>query len=697
MTVQTTQIVSADALTKQSIVEALWTRVVDDATGASEPALQRYGGPKPEARFWLGKLHPEYEVAPPDDARADESDFAERFKPASQGFSFRVDRLPVELEVSASFVVWVLLHPTLDEQRRRVGVQDDDGTTGGNAARGSAKTKGKQLARVFAKVPVEDIRFKVRLDGKGYGKYGKADFRDALQRSLDQVKNKFETYRPAKSGGKNPTDQDTADATAWRLWEKNNSTDSVVPDWDVRVDAEVRGTDDGAAEVLLTIVNQTASPEEQPLHGARASHFPKWALDPKIYEVRLSCQPSVGTIPYDLEQVPDSYRYDRSVPVLGINSAAAQEGDRFDTGFAAIARTDRVYPRVHAPDGTVFDVSFAKLKNDPLPELDKLMSWFERWTDENWSDEALDCMAGQAGWIPETRGQAGEDAKAACEEVGWVKKGLDLLHADPEMLQAFKLMNETAELSSYGKGYSVWRPFQLAYVLGCLPGLKHKSSDAPVDILWFNTGGGKTEAYLGLNVVAMFYGRLTGRTGGTQTWARFPLRLLSLQQTQRMAESVVSAEVVRRKHKDVAKLKGGEPFSIGYYVGERNTPNVIELPDARFYEGWDPFDPATVETCRVLEVCPACKTGARPMLRFDKDSHTLEHLCPNPHCDFSSERLPVYVVDDDIYRRAPTVVVGTVDKLAAVSQNRNFRILLGGALSRCPKHGYSVQADNCSK
>ncbi len=696
MIARTRQDVSTDALTKQAIVEALWKRVADDATGTSEPALQRYGGPKPEARFWLGKLHPECEVAPPDDSRGDDNDFAERFKPASQGFSFRLVRLPVELEVSASFAVWVLLHPTLDEQRRRVGVEDDDATSGG-AVQAHTKGSGRQLARVFTKVPVEDIRFKVWLDGKGYGKYGNAEFRDALRRSLDRVKNTFETYRPAKPNGRNPTDDDMADAAAWGRWEKNNSADPVVPDWDVRVDAEVRGADDGAAEVLLTIVNQTAAPEEQPLHGVRATHFPKWALDPKIYEVRLSCRPSVATIPYDLEQVPNSYRYDRKVPVLGINTAAAEEGGRFDTGFVAVARTDRVYPRVQAPDGTAFDVSFARLKDDPLPELDKLVSWFERWTDENWSDGALDHMASEAGWVPETRHQAGEDAKAAREEVGWVKEGLDLLHSDTDMLQAFKLMNETAVLSSQGKGYSTWRPFQLAYVLGCLPGLKHKSPDAPVDILWFNTGGGKTEAYLGLNVVAMFYGRLTGRTGGTQTWARFPLRLLSLQQTQRMAESVIAAEVVRREHKGVAELRGGEPFGIGYYVGERNTPNVIELPGAKFYEGWDPFDPATVETCRVLEVCPACKTGARPKLQFDKDSHTLEHLCSNPRCDFSSERLPVYVIDDDIYRRAPTVVVGTVDKLAAVSQNRNFRILLGGALSSCPKHGYSVQANSCSK
>lgn len=698
MTVNIRPNVSADALTKQAIVEALWGRVVDDATGGSEPELQRHGL-KPNARFWLGVLHPEYEVAPPDDgSRSRDPDFAERFKPASQGFSFKVSRLPVDIEVSASFVVWALLHPTLDEQRRRVGVEDESDPQAGSAPgnSGTGAIRGKQLSRVFTKVAVEDVRFRVKLDHRGYSVHGLAEFQDALQYSLNRVRDRFETYRPARAGGRNPTDADMADEASWNVWERANCADPVLPAWDVRVDAEVRGTPGDPAEVLLTIVNQTRPHEQQPLHGARARHFPQWAFDPRIYEVRLSCNPSVETIPYDLEQIPDSYRYDREVQVLGINSAAGAEGDAFGTAFVAVARTDRVYPRDKTPDGTPLDVTFSTLKTDPLPALDNLISWFGQWTDNHWSNNALDRMASERGWLPETREQAGYDADTARREVAWVMAGVDLLRADPDMLLAFKLMNETAEFAASRKGYSSWRPFQLAYILGCLPGLKHKQPDAPVDILWFNTGGGKTEAYLGFNAVAMFYGRLTGRTGGTQTWARFPLRLLSLQQTQRMAESVVAAEVVRRRHWDNLKLRGGEPFGVGYYVGEGNTPNSIPLPGTLFYGGWDPFDATKAETCRVLEECPACLTGAKPEVRFDRESHTMEHVCTNRSCDFSAERLPVYVVDDDIYRRAPSVLVGTVDKLVAVSQNRNFRIFLGGALSYCPKHGYSVQADRCA-
>src|SRR5690606_24287409 len=145
-------------------------------------------------------------------------------------------------------------------------------------------------------------------------------------------------------------------------------------------------------------------------------------------------------------------------------------------------------------------------------------------------------------WRPETRDAAQKDADAASDELDWIESGLTLLGDNDELLEAFRLMNETMERVARGR-YTAWRPFQLAFILGCLPGVVDPRAAPTVDILWFRTGGGKTEAYLGLNVLSLFFGRLRGRTAGAQTWARFPLRLLSLQQTQRIAESVILAEM----------------------------------------------------------------------------------------------------------------------------------------------------------
>jgi ATP-dependent helicase YprA (DUF1998 family) len=209
-----------------------------------------------------------------------------------------------------------------------------------------------------------------------------------------------------------------------------------------------------------------------------------------------------------------------------------------------------------------------------------------------------------------------------------------------------------------------------------------------VNIVWFATGGGKSEAYLGLMIATLFYGRLTGITAGAQVWARFPLRLLALQQTERFAKMIFHAEILRRGRGDMP----GDSFGIGYFVGGGNTPNQLVDPSSPFFRGQDPESDVTAEACRVLENCPMC--GNRPTVSFDSASWTMRHICRTAGCKMGGV-LPVWGVDDDIYRNAPSVLVGTVDKLAQLGQNRHFQVLLGRALSRCPKHGYTSLA-NCS-
>ena len=125
------------------------------------------------------------------------------------------------------------------------------------------------------------------------------------------------------------------------------------------------------------------------------------------------------------------------------------------------------------------------------------------------------------------------------------------------------------------KDYSALHLFQAAWIAGCLPGMKDPASDPHVDILWFATAGGKSEAYLGLMLVTLFYARRTGTTAGSLVWARFPLRLLSLQQTERFGQVLAAAEQIRLADPLTA---AGEPFAIGYFVGSGNTPNKFAGP-----------------------------------------------------------------------------------------------------------------------
>jgi hypothetical protein len=676
---------------QERIVDALWNRVVGDAVGVSEPALTRYTGSAPDRRFWLGFLAPESRLVPPGGSRT----LADRFAPAAQGFSFRVATLPCDIELTASFALWISLHPTVDEQRRRAGLEDAEDE---EVATGVAPPPGvaprdlpMPVARVRMKVPVDGVRIAVTLGGTGERTVGADEFDAALRGVLSRASVTTTPYRPLKRRGERPKESDLTDAASWAAWERENLDDPALPTWKAAVDIEVGGPSEGPFEVLVTITNRTEDPDNQFVDTGRTRTFPRWACDPNLYEVRLSCTPAVPTVPYELEQIPDSYRYDRQVPALGVNSAVEVDGAGFRTTFAAIAVTDRVYPRTETPDGSLIDTRFTALRTDPLPALDRLVNEARRWTDEEWG-AALDGMRRDVGCLPETLRQAEGDAADARAEVAWVEAGVRLLRTDEDLLTAFKLMNETMELVANGR-YDTWRPFQVAFILGCLSGVKDPRDAPEVDILWFSTGGGKTEAYLGLNVVQLFYERLKGRTGGAQTWARFPLRLLSLQQTQRIADSVLLAELVRRRQ---PRMKNGESFAVGYYVGAGNTPNSISLPGDRYYNGWDPFDRVNAESCRVLELCPACRdTDNPPVVRFDRDSHSMVHECPNPGCPLYG-RLPVYVIDDDIYRRAPSVIVGTVDKLAQLGQQASFRILLGKALAYCPRHGYSPSLDRCA-
>lgn len=689
------QVITNSTDVKQAMVEALLQRIVSDATGVSDPPFTRYEesakgeeGYDPASRFWLGLLGPEQSV----DLSRRSSSLAERITPSAQGFSFRVNRYPVELDVTASFALWITLHPTLKEQRRGARLSDpDDPNNTASASPGG--NEGQNLAVVRMKVPVEDIRFTVTIDGPGERTVGRVEFGDALIRALGSLPADAVPHRPLRQGKMLPRHYDVVDGAAWQRWEQQNLMPPALPEWTVELDIETTEPADGVSELLVSMVNRSSPVEEQYVNRDGTQKFSKGKCDTNIYEARLSCRPSVPVVPYELEQIPDSYRYDRRVAAFGMNTGAEEDNGTLNTAFAAVARTDRVHPRTSGTDGASIDTTFATLKTDPLDALDNLVKQAGKWTENNWGDASLDAMSREEGWVKETRDKAAQDAGEAYREVEWVAEGLKCLREDADLLEAFKLMNETMEFATRKKRYAAWYPFQIAYILGCLREVRDPSAASTVDILWFATGGGKTEAYLGLNALILFYGRLKGRTAGTQTWARFPLRLLSLQQTQRVAESVICADVVRRRY---PRLAHGNRFSVGYYVGKNNTPNDIAKEGSSWKDGFDPFEAKNAESCRVLEKCPACDSSGKPAVGYNQDTLTMEHRCVNPDCVFSKERLPVFVVDSEIYRWAPSVLVGTVDKLAMLAMNNRVGILMGNARSLCPRHGYSASPEYCT-
>src|SRR5439155_25816055 len=149
--------------------------------------------------------------------------------------------------------------------------------------------------------------------------------------------------------------------------------------------------------------------------------------------------------------------------------------------------------------------------------------------------------------------------------------------------------------------YESWRPFQLGFVLAALPSLVDATGAERrvVDTLWFPTGGGKTETYLGVVVFTCLYDRLRGKAHGISCWSRFPLRMLSLQQTQRFADALAGAELARRR-----EGLPGDPFALGFLVGKGGTPNKVRDDASDDADATDPDMPARNQ---VLLRCPFCR------------------------------------------------------------------------------------------
>lgn len=264
-----------------------------------------------------------------------------------------------------------------------------------------------------------------------------------------------------------------------------------------------------------------------------------------------------------------------------------------------------------------------------------------------------------------------------------------------------------------------WRPFQLAFVLLNLAALadpRHpeRSEDrthAVADLLWFPTGGGKTEAYLGLTAFTLAIRRLQPRYANLDALAgigvvmRYTLRLLTIQQFERAATLICAAEVLRRTN---PATWGDLPFRIGLWVGARVTPNTTDaaeewLKQRRRARG--PFVRGQGSPHQ-LSSCPWCghQLDAGRDITVHKAYRRTLVVCPDPSCPFGSvlsadgrpdaeERkgLPVLVVDEEIYRHPPSLLIGTVDKFAQLPWKGETTTLFGRVSRRCERHGFVTE------
>ncbi len=258
-----------------------------------------------------------------------------------------------------------------------------------------------------------------------------------------------------------------------------------------------------------------------------------------------------------------------------------------------------------------------------------------------------------------------------------------------------------------------WRPFQIAFLLMDINSIVYDESPERniVDLIWFPTGGGKTEAYLGLTAFAIFYRRLTHskEAAGTTVIMRYTLRLLAAQQFTRAATLICACEYIRqqceKKHRKYPIYSlGKEPISIGLWIGGTHIPNRNEGKNSASYHleklknvSKHYYVRSEKERHNKFQVlkCPWCGTK---MVKDDRNNKLVgewgynmgsgKHFymfCPQEDCDFTN-KLPIQIIDDELYRNPPTLLFGTVDKFAMMPWDGRIGAFFGiGSNNRAPE------------
>jgi hypothetical protein len=298
--------------------------------------------------------------------------------------------------------------------------------------------------------------------------------------------------------------------------------------------------------------------------------------------------------------------------------------------------------------------------------------------------------------------EVGTKNLAVCGEIATrIEAGVDLVCTDPMVRLAFRLANRvmnvqrtrTEDARDAAEGTAsdrragsvhTWRAFQLAFILLCIPSIAYPAcaDRLSVDLLWFPTGGGKTEAYLGLTAFTIFLRRLRNEdkalAAGVSVLMRYTLRLLTIQQFQRAATMIMACEVIR---KEDPKRFGEEPISLGLWVGSGATPNTVkEAREAlrKLKDNEEVFEGNPYQ----LLACPWCGQKLTPH-DYRAEGH-LEIQCPKPGCEFDTG-MPLWIVDEDVYHFRPSLLIATVDKFARLPWLEKSSSLFGlGKPTRIP-------------
>lgn len=371
---------------------------------------------------------------------------------------------------------------------------------------------------------------------------------------------------------------------------------------------------------------------------------------------------------------------------------------------------------------SVRNLGVERNKAQSIRNLSSLAEVYKHWIEKLEQDPLM----GDQDFISTGRKIIG-DCQRAYERIC---EGIEIIENDEMAFKAFMFMNNTMfmqkALSEYSAKFGAgipcklrefmdedskpdnkkfdWRPFQIAFILLNIKGIidGEDPDREVVDLLYFPTGGGKTEAYLGLIAFTVGYRRLTAseddeynKDGGVTVFLRYTLRLLTTQQRDRLLRLVVAMEMTRVQEQRKAvkegrtdSLFGKERISIGFWVGGQVTPNKFSDYDET--DDYKRREFIRKVTKQILK-CPCCGTSIeRNNFKIIPERRTVEIHCPSKGCYFSEagETMPVYLVDEEIYAKCPTIIISTVDKFARLPWSEQCGLLFGRTDRHCNRCGY---------
>lgn len=473
-------------------------------------------------------------------------------------------------------------------------------------------------------------------------------------------------------------------------------------------------------------------------------------LEATMFQVELNAHSTNGERVFIAEHIcrevlaADEFYFEQR-PILGRGRGCAASWERPIDGKSGFVKSDFIpqyeFPGVSAVikgfDPFFFSMISLSLKNrkdEIISKLNILADSYEKWIKEHLAEDSKMVDMAFADAIGNTIIQ---DCNTALSRI---REGIRLVSENEIVFDAFCFMNRVMFYQNSIKNYSkvhgkgiecsfkdfsdprkkdpndpkkrandfAWRPFQIAFILMNLAGMvdpEHSDRDL-VDLLYFPTGGGKTEAYLGLMAFVIAFRRLRvdkeseyNYDGGVTAILRYTLRLLTTQQRDRITKMVVAAEQVRRM--EYPKY-GEEPISIGFWVGGGVTPNSFSELD-------DPENPEEARRKRrliykQLLTCPFCGAPLKEEnFYIDTERKAVDIYCSDEHCIFfrykieNKQKIPVYLVDEEIYSRCPTIILSTVDKFAKLPWDVKTNALFGRVDRVCSRDGYVAIGDTHKK